>query len=159
MSIRLKTMLGVALIEALLLTILITFTLSYLESTNYDGLQKRAQTTIALFATMVKNPVLAYDLASIDSAATLMMSNQDIVYVAVENPHGKLLTFKGNRDLFEAYHTINDQDFSKLQSIYPITDVIEVSGTLFGTVFIGFDLSYLEQQLAHARKWTLLIVL
>ncbi len=54
MSIRLKTMLGVALIEALLLTILITFTLSYLESTNYDGLQKRAQTTIALFATMVK---------------------------------------------------------------------------------------------------------
>lgn len=40
-----------------------------------------------------------------------MMSNQDIVYVAVENPHGKLLTFKGNRDLFEAYHTINDQDF------------------------------------------------
>lgn len=76
MSIRLKTMLGVALIEALLLTILITFTLSYLESTNYDGLQKRAQTTIALFATMVKNPVLAYDLASIDSAATLMMSNQ-----------------------------------------------------------------------------------
>ncbi|EHU0373772.1 HAMP domain-containing protein [Vibrio cholerae] len=159
MSIRLKTMYGVALIEALLLTILITFTLSYLESTNYDGLQKRAQTTIALFATMVKNPVLAYDLASIDSAATLMMSNQDIVYVAVENPHGKLLTFKGNRDLFEAYHTINDQDFSKLQSIYPITDVIEVSGTLFGTVFIGFDLSYLEQQLAHARKWTLLIVL
>lgn len=152
MSIRLKTMLGVALIEALLLTILITFTLSYLESTNYDGLQKRAQTTIALFATMVKNPVLAYDLASIDSAATLMMSNQDIVYVAVENPHRKLLTFKGARDLFETYHTINDQDFSKLQPIYTATDVIEVSGTLFGTVYIGFDLSYLEQQLARDRS-------
>ncbi|KQA27768.1 histidine kinase [Vibrio metoecus] len=159
MSIRLKTMLGVALIEAILLTILITFTLSYLESTNYSGLQKRAQTTITLFATMVKNPVLAYDLASIESAATLMMSNQDMVYVAVENPHGQLLAFQGNRELFEAYHTINDRDFSQLQPIYSINDQIEVSGTVFGTVFIGFDLSYLEQQIGHARRWTLLIVL
>lgn len=159
MSIRLKTMLGVALIEAILLTILITFTLSYLESTNYSGLQKRAQTTITLFATMVKNPVLAYNLASIESAATLMMSNQDMVYVAVENPHGQLLAFQGNRELFEAYHTINDRDFSQLQPIYSINDQIEVSGTVFGTVFIGFDLSYLEQQIGHARRWTLLIVL
>lgn len=159
MSIRLKTMLGVALIEALLLTILITFTLSYLKSTNYDGLQKRAQTTITLFATMVKNPVLAYDLASIESAAMLMMSNQDIAYVAVENPHGKLLTFQGNRELFEAYHLIRQQDLSQLESIYTAREAIIVSDTLFGTVFIGFDLSYLEQQIEHARQWTLFIVL
>ncbi|EEZ00474.1 sensor histidine kinase [Vibrio sp. RC586] len=159
MSIRLKTMLGVALIEAFLLTILITFTLSYLESTNYDGLKKRAHTTIALFSTMVKNAVLAYDLASLESAATLMMSNQDIVYVCVENAHGKELIFKGERELFKAYHTINDEDFSQLQPIYTASDIIEVSGTAFGTVFIGFDLSYLEKQLEHARRWTLLIIL
>ncbi|ENM5769031.1 HAMP domain-containing protein [Vibrio mimicus] len=159
MSLRLKTMLGVALIEAILLTILITFTLSYLESTNYDGLQRRAQTTITLFSTMVKNPVLAYDLASIESAAALMMSNQDIVYVAVENTHGKLLTFKGDRELFDAHYSNNNPDLSQLQPIYTVSDVIEVSGTQFGTVFIGFDLSYLEQQLGHARRWTLLIIL
>ncbi|MGL4828770.1 MAG: ATP-binding protein [Vibrio sp.] len=159
MSIRLKTMLGVALIEAFLLTILIAFTLNYLESTNYDGLKKRAHTTITLFSTMVKNAVLAYDLASLESAATLMMSNQDIVYVSVENTHGNELIFKGDRALFKAYHRINDEDFSPSLPIYTASNIIEVSDTAFGTIFIGFDISYLEKQLEHAKHWTLLIIL
>lgn len=67
MSLKLKTILGVAFIEAILLALLITLTMNYLKSTNYDGLEKRAHTTVNLFASTTKDAVLSYDLASLDA--------------------------------------------------------------------------------------------
>ena len=81
MSLRLKTIFGIALIEAVLLALLVTLTLDYLKTTNYDGLTKRAETTASLFASTVKDAVLSWDLASLESFTQELMTNPELLYV------------------------------------------------------------------------------
>jgi hypothetical protein len=70
MSFRLKTILGVALIEAVLLSILVWSGLRYIESTNEREFVQRAQATVNSFAVTTKDAVLATDLASLESFVT-----------------------------------------------------------------------------------------
>ena len=54
MSLRLKTILGVGLIEAVLLLILITTVLNYMRVSSEDSLEDYVATTTQLFATTTK---------------------------------------------------------------------------------------------------------
>lgn len=56
--------------------LLITVTLNYLKSTNYEGLYKRATTTATLFATTTKDAVLSHDLASLEDFTTELMKTR-----------------------------------------------------------------------------------
>ncbi|SDH22693.1 His Kinase A (phospho-acceptor) domain-containing protein [Vibrio xiamenensis] len=159
MSFRLKTILGIASIEAILLAILLSLTLNYLETTNYKGLEQRASSTAALFATSVKNAVLSYDLATIHAFTSELKSNPDIVYVAVVGENNQPLSIQGqapaqlNAALFQLdNHQTNEK-------IYHIKQDIKASDIVFGSVWIGFDLSQLHQQIADAQHWSTLIVI
>ena len=59
MSFRLKTILGIASIQAVLLVLLIWISIGYLRSSNENELMKRAQTVVHLFGTTTKDAVLA----------------------------------------------------------------------------------------------------
>ena len=85
MSFRLKTILGIALIESVLLLILVISGLTFLSDSNEDQLLQRAQTTSRLFANATKDAVLSTDLATLESFVEEIMSNPDIVYVRIRN--------------------------------------------------------------------------
>ncbi|OOF17629.1 two-component sensor histidine kinase [Salinivibrio sp. PR932] len=159
MSLRLKTILGVALIEAILLAILLTLTLNYLETTNYQGLNQRASSTTQLFASTVKNAVLSFDLATVDSFTQELLHNSDIMYVAVLGDNGRVLSSAGN--LPDSFNTaileINAQ--SVTDGLYDVRATISESGIEFGSVWIGFDLTGLLGQIKDAKNWSMLIVL
>ncbi|WBA19415.1 ATP-binding protein [Salinivibrio kushneri] len=159
MSLRLKTILGVALIEAILLAILLTLTLNYLETTNYQGLNQRASSTTQLFASTVKNAVLSFDLATVDSFTQELLHNSDIMYVAVLGDNGRVLSSAGN--LPESFNTaileMNAQ--SVTDGLYDVRAPISESGIEFGSVWIGFDLTGLLGQIKDAKNWSMLIVL
>ncbi|ODQ01456.1 HAMP domain-containing sensor histidine kinase [Salinivibrio sp. SS2] len=159
MSLRLKTILGVALIEAILLAILLTLTLNYLETTNYQGLNQRASSTTQLFASTVKNAVLSFDLATVDSFTQELLHNSDIMYVAVLGDNGRVLSSAGN--LPESFNTaileMNAQ--SVTDGLYDVRATISESGIEFGSVWIGFDLTGLLSQIKDAKNWSMLIVL
>ena len=55
MSIRLKTILGIALIEIVFLSLLLWLSLDYLRTTNKDQLQGRAHATAHLLGIAIKN--------------------------------------------------------------------------------------------------------
>ncbi|OOE85747.1 two-component sensor histidine kinase [Salinivibrio siamensis] len=159
MSLRLKTILGVALIEAILLAILLTLTLNYLETTNYQGLNQRASSTTQLFASTVKNAVLSFDLATVDSFTQELLHNSDIMYVAVVGDNGSVLSSAG--DLPDSFNTdileMNAQ--SVTDGLYDVRATISESNIEFGSVWIGFDLTGLLSQIQDAKNWSMLIVL
>ena len=68
MSFRLKTILGIALIEALMLGMLVWQSLGYIQDSNEDQLANSAHTITALFATTTQWPVLTTDVATLDRA-------------------------------------------------------------------------------------------
>lgn len=159
MSLRLKTILGVALIEAALLALLLTLTLNYLRNTNFDGLDQRAFSTSNLFASTVKNAVLSYDLATVESFTQELLNNQDIVYVTVLGDRGQMLSGAGN--LPEAYTAslLEDSSSNVVDGIFDVSSPISESGIAFGSVWIGFDMTTLNTAIQSAKKWSLFIVL
>ena len=67
MSFRLKTILGIALIEAVLLTILVLSGLWYITNSAQSEFMQRVQSTVDAFAVTTKDAVLSTDLASLES--------------------------------------------------------------------------------------------
>ena len=154
MSLRLKTILGIALIEAVLLAVLISMTLSYLESTNYDGLYKRVKTTANLFATTTKDAVISYDLASLDAFTSELMKNSDILYVKVLAPNGDIFAESGddthlNKTFVEDHH-VSDVD----DGVFDTSVHIQEGGEVFGRVQLGLDTEVLRQDITQARTWS-----
>lgn len=97
MSLRLKTILGVAAIEAVLLVLLITTVLNFMRADSEAALIQRAETVAALFATTSKDAVLSFDLASLESFAAEVMTNPGLVYARVRNADGSVFAEAGRR--------------------------------------------------------------
>lgn len=66
-SFRAKTILGIALIEAVLLSILIYSTLSFLHDSNETQFATHVETTRNVFTSLISDEVLVADLAELDS--------------------------------------------------------------------------------------------
>ncbi|CAM3542912.1 Sensor protein ZraS [Vibrio aerogenes CECT 7868] len=159
MSLKLKTILGVAIIEALLLGLLITVTLNYLKSTNYEGLYKRAITTATLFATTTKDAVLSYDLASLDALSAELMENPDLVYVRIKSPSGQIFAQAGNKTwLNDPFH--EDQQIDHVSDgVFDTRAEIREAGTLYGIIELGIDTSSLSRQINEVWHWSLSIAI
>ncbi|USD66783.1 ATP-binding protein [Vibrio sp. SCSIO 43136] len=159
MSLKFKTIFGVALIEAILLAILVTLTLSYLKTTNYEGLTVRGESTANLFVSTVKDSVLSYDLASLDSYSDELVTNPDLLYVRVLNAEGKILAAKGLEEFRDRFNKPELSADLVTDGVYDVSKPIVEAGIQYGQVQIGFDMSSLNEQIAIAKKWTAFIVL
>lgn len=152
MSLRLKTILGIASIEALLLLLLISMTLDYLRTTNYDGLSKRASTTATLFATTSKDAVLSYDLASLESFVNEVLKNPDLVYARVLGPEDQLFAQAGEELVlaraFQADLLVEDVS----DSIFDTYAEISEGGVVYGRVEIGLDINSLTATIDEAKN-------
>lgn len=158
MSLRLKTILGVALIEAVLLAILLTLTLNYLRTTNFDGLNQRAFSTSDLFASTVKSAVLSYDLATVESFTQELLRNEDIVYVAVFGEGGQVLSSVGSVPSDREPSRLEGGSHQVTDGVFDVSSPITEAGIEFGAVWLGFDMSALNDAIDSAKKWSTLIV-
>ena len=157
MSLKLKTILGVALIEALLLAVLIGLTMDYLRSTNYDGLYKRASTTATLFASTTKDAVLSFDLASLESFASELIQSPDILYVRIISAEGDMFAQAGEQEYLERTFS-EDNDVAQVEDgVFDIQASIREGGELYGTVQLGLDTAGLNKQIDQAWQWSAVI--
>ena len=67
LSLRIKTITGIASIAALLLLVLIVTVFQLLNDLVDSNVKKSADTTVALFVSTTKNAFLSYDLAALDA--------------------------------------------------------------------------------------------
>ncbi len=158
MSFRLKTILGIAAIEIVLLAILVVSGLHYLKTSNETELLRSGNVTARLFSTMIADAVVATDLATLDSLVTLTLRNDGLDYVRVRNIDGKVIAQGGAETALRANFkpdasiedTLNDQRLD-------LSSAISVAGQKFGSVEIGLSTVRLETTFVEALKWMLSI--
>lgn len=75
MSIRFKTILGIALIEVVFLSLLLWLSLDALRTTNQDQLRGRAHSTAHLLGIAIQNALIVHDLATLEALAREAVSH------------------------------------------------------------------------------------
>lgn len=157
MSLRWKTILGIALIEGLLLLLLVYTALGYMRSASYDSLLKRAQTTASLFATTTKDAVLSYDLASLETFTDELMNNPDMEYARVTDADGNVFAASGNEALLARPFVLDQSPDQIDDGVFDIQANIIEGGEVYGRVQIGIDTASLERAISATQSWSITI--
>lgn len=159
MSFRLKTILGVALIEATLLLLLVYTVLRYMNYVSEQSLQSYAETTANLFVTTTKNAVLSVDLASLDVFVQEIIKNEEIAYARVLNAEGKTLAEAGHPALLNRAFP-EDRDPGKVKDgFYDISVDITEAGQIYGRVQMGISHQSATDLINEARGMAISIAL
>ncbi|MEM9602655.1 MAG: ATP-binding protein [Pseudomonadota bacterium] len=152
MSLRLKTILGVAAIEAVLLALLVTTVLNFMRSDSEQALIQRAETASALFATTTKDAVLSFDLASLDAFTLEALKNPGMVYARVVGSDGSVFAEAGDAEAltrpFESDATLE----GVTDGVFDQSAAIEEGGVTYGQVQLGLSTDSIAVALAEARK-------
>lgn len=157
-SFRLKTVLGIALIETVLLVILVWSSLQHLRSTGEDQLRQRAETTATLFATTTANAVLAFDLASLESFVEEVLKNPGLVYARVRGG-GQVLAESGDAAALDRPFLIDTAVHAVTDGVFDTAADISIAGETYGRVELGLDVAQLQHQLVDAKRSFMTIAL
>lgn len=134
MSFRLKTILGIALIEGLLLLFLVYTSIDYLRNSNEAEILKRAQNTAVLLAAAAKDAVLSTDLSTLEALVDEVSRQNQVHYVEIYDNQGVLVS---RGDLSE------HEKHSELATLHPDVVAVEAdiveSGYPFGKVELGIN--------------------
>lgn len=150
MSFRLKTVLGIALIEAALLLILVLSSLWELRHIGEQQLKQRAQTTATLFATTTADAVLSSDLAALESFVEEVLGNPGLVYARVLS-NDQVLAEDGIEEgaLLREFHP--DTDLEEVEDgTYDTYAEITIGGETYGRVEIGLEIGHLRTEFSRA---------
>ncbi|GMQ88665.1 MAG: hypothetical protein BMS9Abin09_0095 [Gammaproteobacteria bacterium] len=153
MSFRRKTILGIAVIEAVLLLILVGTGLGFMHHSNEQELIKRATTTATLFATTTKDAVLATDLASLESFVQEVMKNPGLVYARVLDMDGMVLAQGGDVAALKRAFVADVQVDDASDGVLDTYAEIRAAGTVYGRVELGLSIREIYEALATARQW------
>ncbi len=151
MSFRLKTILGIAGIEAILLSILVWSSLNFLRQSNEEQLIEHASTTATLFATTTKNAVLSTDLASLESFVQEILRNPGMLYARVMD-NETVLAEGGDPELLSRSFAddITLEDVSDL--VFDTYAEIVENSILFGRVEVGISTNRITERMKKARN-------
>ena len=97
MSFWLKTVVGVALIEAALLYLLLFSSNAALAASLDSELEKRATTTLRMLSATVRDDILSEDFATVQSFADEALGIPDVDYVAITDDAGQILGQAGRQ--------------------------------------------------------------
>lgn len=154
MSFRLKTILGIAFIEIILLIILVFSSIEFLSDSNNNQLKQLAQATTRLYASAAKDALLAMDLASLESITEEVVQNPGVVYARIRNQQG-VLAQSGEQGIlsrpFHADHSLDTIDDDSFDSFA----VVEAGGYQFGRVEIGLSTHPLQLLMSQAKRWAI----
>jgi PAS domain-containing protein len=150
-SFRLKTILGIALIEAILLAVLIVSGLRWLQESNQAQLLQRAETSVHLFTAMTKDAVLTLDLATLESFVQEALTNPGISYARVRDSQGRVLAQGGDgAALARDFRPDTDPALAR-DGVFDTFALIEEAGVSFGRVEIGLEVAAFRALIEEAR--------
>ncbi len=156
MSFRLKTILGVAIIELVMLVALIVHSLSILRDSNQRELAKRANSSATLLATGVKGAIISHDLATVDSFVEGMLENPGVRYVRVLGLDRTLSEY-GDPALLTRPFVADDSVADVTDDVFDTSVAISENQFTYGRVEMGFSTSEIEATLIQTRTQIILI--
>lgn len=158
MSFRLKTILGIACIEVVLLAVLVVSGLGYLRASSERELLSRGTATAQLLSTMTADAVISVDLATLDALLEQTVTNAGVDYVRVRNIKGRVLSQSGPLETlareFRPDKTIED---AAIDGVLDLRAPIELAGETFGYVELGISTNKLQSTISSAERWMLTI--
>ena len=152
-SLKLKTILGVAFIEATLLALLLTTTFNLLTNLVNDAVVKRANTTANLFYSTTKNAFLSFDLAGIEADVKELLTDSDIHYVKITDTSGRVFASGGNEQSLNSDFQADTSVSRASDGIYDIRRPIMVDDTLYGYIDLGIDIAAVKASLSDIQQW------
>ena len=159
LSLRVKTITGIASIAALLLLVLIVTVFQLLNDLVDSNVKKSADTTVALFVSTTKNAFLSYDLAALDADVSENLTNPNIAYVKVKDKLDRVFVEKGSAEALSRPF-VADTSVSKADDgIYDTRAPIMVNSTLYGYVEIGLNIASVTESVSRVRSWTVTLAL
>ncbi|MDF4361560.1 hybrid sensor histidine kinase/response regulator, partial [Vibrio parahaemolyticus] len=153
MTLRSKTIIGIALIEALALGVLIISGLNWFKSSNETSLEVGSQNLVSVFAQASRDAVIATDLAYLDSFARSVVSEHKLAYIRIVNQDGIELTLQGD---YTGVDT-NVRPFDANDGVYDVAKAITLGDQTFGVVEMGVHVEHVHQMLSFATHASLVI--
>lgn len=158
MSFRLKTVLGIAIIEFTVMAVLIAVNQFALGGSATTQLYQRAEATGRIFANMVSDAVISTDLATLDAMIETAVSTEELTYLRIINPEGIVLSQGGMDDALAAPFARDASYETALNDHRIDVDVpIEVEGALFGVIEMGISTLKIEKEIVVAFRWNLVV--
>ncbi|MGD9210654.1 MAG: PAS domain S-box protein [Desulfobacteraceae bacterium] len=152
MSFKLKTIVGIAVIEAILLFSLIWNSLNFLKTSNQEELVRHAGTTIKLLATMTKDAVLSTDLDTLESFIREILKNRGIVYARIISRSDGILAKGGSKEALKRSFVPDTSVDNVTDNVFDISSPISEGGISYGSVEVGLDVNQIQIVQAKARK-------
>src|SRR5471032_707100 len=139
LSFRAKTILGIALIEALLLGILVFSVLHFLRESNERQVQRHARVTAETFAAMSRDAVISHDLESLQSYARQLSGTEGTLYARVLDADRHVLAEAGQAAALARPFVAGATPATARDGMYAVSSPVAVRGVGYGSVQIGLD--------------------
>ena len=121
-------------------------------------LYDRAQATARIFANMVTDAVIATDLATLDTTIDAAVSSAELTYIRVRNQSGVVLSQGGSDAALTAPFSADDSfETATEDHVIDLYFPVEVEGVVFGRVELGMSTLRVEQELATALQWNVIV--
>ena len=157
-SFRVKTIIGVGLIEAFLLSFLLFQTFSYIQKTQQEYVENTAGVATKIFASAIENALLASDVATIEDYISSALSNKNILYVRVYANHA-LLAQGGDAQLLAQPFKADTFLSNLTDAVYDQSYKISFYDTEFGEIQLGYGVKALESSFDEAKNKFIVIAL
>lgn len=123
-----------------------------MRDSNETLLQQRAHSSAELFIAMIKDPVVSYDLATLEASIEQLLTGTGMAYVKVWN-YNQYLSGGGELTLSQS----QDQPSQKLgfvneRSLYRVVAPIEIAEQNYGQVEIGIHAKEMQATLTETIK-------
>lgn len=148
MSFKWKTILGIAVIEVVFLSFLVWQAASSIKDLGETDIEKRATDTVSLASTVLRDSLIAYDLATIKEQIDQIAALDGVTYVQL-NGHGKNLAAAFGDDVNVAGP---DSHISEVtDGVFDVVHPLRVAGQKLGTLKIGFSVQELYSLTAQLQ--------
>ncbi len=147
---RTKTIIGIAVIEVVLLIILVASALNFLGDSNERQLVQRAHATATMFSHAVTDAVISTDLATLEDLVHEIMLLEGVAFAKVVGLD-RVLASGGDLSLQSQSKPLEGGLISG-QDIFDTHVEIELAGTIYGHIELGFSTGEIHSVLGQARR-------
>ena len=151
MSVRLKTIFVVALIQGCLLTVLVWSSISYIIQSNEEALMLRAQFTATTLANLTRTTVQSGDLVGLEAIVEHAVASPGIAYIRVSDNHGILME-RSKPDTQTRSFVQHEVSSIEKDSLFDVAADIKHDDILHGRVELGLSVERVPKLVAEARN-------
>jgi PAS domain S-box-containing protein len=159
LSFRLKSILGVALIEAVVLSVLIYEAYSLVSNSNAQAIEYRARVAAEQFSAATKNAVLVHDLGTLETFTAQILDPDGVVYARIIDRSNQVIAQSGQSDVLQRPFVADLSVFDVSDGTYDVEAEINEGGLLYGKVHLGISTEKFDSILATAKQRTLSIAI